>query len=249
MDRFQRKSGLLRRGASHRAPIRATGWLLALKAQQPDCLGCLKFEPGRRRFLSPHPVPDRRVNPAVTSFVYAPPTISPACRGPGIERVAYHVAFQDSGLGCSIGHCRRVRARRDGRRARIPASPSATPRSRSLRCPGTPTFTSVSPTIRPPRPCGCRSRRARRRPISSWSTMSTVRRRRPETGACEATAATLSVAVSASPSGSAPVIYLSTDGPADYRIFVRSKTFTARDAAALIVGAGDGHPRLTAASL
>jgi hypothetical protein len=71
----------------------------------------------------------------------------------------------------------------------------------------------------------------------------------PETGACEATAATLSVAVSASPSGAAPLIYLSKDGPADYRIFVRSKTFTARDAAALVVGAGNGHPHLTAASL
>ena len=42
-------------------------------------------------------------------------------------------------------------------------------------------------------------------------------------------------------SGGAPVIYLSPDGPADYRIFVRSKTFTARDAAALVVGAGSGH--------
>ena len=71
----------------------------------------------------------------------------------------------------------------------------------------------------------------------------------PGTGACEATAATQSVAVAASRSGSAPVIYLSKDGPADYRIFVRSKTFTAREAAALIVGAGNGHPHLTAASL
>ena len=73
----------------------------------------------------------------------------------------------------------------------------------------------------------------------------------PESGACEASAATLSVAVAASPSGSGPVIYLSKDGPADYRIFVRSKSFTARDAAALIAGAGagDGHPHLTAASL
>jgi len=71
----------------------------------------------------------------------------------------------------------------------------------------------------------------------------------PEIGACEATAGKLSVAVSASPSGSAPVIYLSKNGPADYRIFVRSKTFTAREAAALVVGAGHGHPRLAAASL
>jgi hypothetical protein len=71
----------------------------------------------------------------------------------------------------------------------------------------------------------------------------------PEVAACDTTAATLSIAVSASPSGPAPVIYLSKDGPADYRIFVRSKTFTARDAAALIVGARGGHPHLTAASL
>jgi hypothetical protein len=70
-----------------------------------------------------------------------------------------------------------------------------------------------------------------------------------ETGACETTAPKLSVAVAASPSGAAPVIYLSKDGPADYRIFVRSKTFTARDAAALIVGAAGGHPHLAAASL
>jgi hypothetical protein len=70
-----------------------------------------------------------------------------------------------------------------------------------------------------------------------------------ETGACETTTPKLSVAVVASPSGVAPVIYLSKDGPADYRIFVRSKTFTARDAAALIVGAAGGHPHLAAASL
>jgi hypothetical protein len=70
----------------------------------------------------------------------------------------------------------------------------------------------------------------------------------PEAGGCEATPATRFVAISAGPSGSAPVIYLSTSGPADYRIFVRSKTFTAREAAALIVGASGGHP-MAAASL
>ena len=71
----------------------------------------------------------------------------------------------------------------------------------------------------------------------------------PEAGACEANAATRLVAISDSRSVSAPVIYLSHSGPADYRIFVRSKTFTARDAAALIVGASAGHRRLQAASL
>jgi hypothetical protein len=70
-----------------------------------------------------------------------------------------------------------------------------------------------------------------------------------EAGACEANAATKLVAISATSTAGAPVIYLSPDGPADYRIFVRSKTFTAREAAALIVGASGGHHRLQAASL
>jgi hypothetical protein len=70
-----------------------------------------------------------------------------------------------------------------------------------------------------------------------------------EGGACETNAATKRVAISAAAAGNAPVIYLSTEGPADYRIFVRSKTFSARDAAALIVGAGDSHRRVEAASL
>jgi hypothetical protein len=64
----------------------------------------------------------------------------------------------------------------------------------------------------------------------------------PEAGACEANAATQLVAIFATPSAAAPVIYLSPDGPADYRIFVRSKSFTARDAAALIVGASGTPP-------
>jgi len=70
-----------------------------------------------------------------------------------------------------------------------------------------------------------------------------------ETGACESNVPPQLVAISTSPSGSDPVIYLSKDGPADYRIFVRSKSFSIRDAAALIVGAGSGPHRLHAASL
>jgi hypothetical protein len=71
----------------------------------------------------------------------------------------------------------------------------------------------------------------------------------PEPGACVTNAATRLVAISANPSTSAPVIYLSPDGPADYRIFVHSKSFTARAAAALIVGASGGPSHLAAASL
>ena len=70
-----------------------------------------------------------------------------------------------------------------------------------------------------------------------------------EASACPANTATRHVAISASSSAGEPVIYLSSDGPADYRVFVRSRTFSARDAAALIVGASGGHRRLAAASL
>jgi hypothetical protein len=70
-----------------------------------------------------------------------------------------------------------------------------------------------------------------------------------EDGACAANAATRFVAISENPLKSAPIIYLSPDGPADYRIFVHSKRFAARDAAALIVGAGGVPSRLAAASL
>jgi hypothetical protein len=67
-----------------------------------------------------------------------------------------------------------------------------------------------------------------------------------EENACEATPATQFVAVSARPSHASPVIYLSHDGAADYRIFVKSKGFTQREAAALIVGAHDVHAHLSA---
>jgi hypothetical protein len=70
-----------------------------------------------------------------------------------------------------------------------------------------------------------------------------------EQGACEANPATRFVAVSVNPAAGAPVIYLSHDGPADYWIYVRSKTFSLRDAAALVVGAGGPHRAVEAASL
>jgi hypothetical protein len=68
--------------------------------------------------------------------------------------------------------------------------------------------------------------------------------------ACEVTPATQFIAISTQASAKAPVIYLShEDGAADYRIFVRSKRFTVREAAALIVGAHGQRPRLAAAVL
>jgi hypothetical protein len=68
-----------------------------------------------------------------------------------------------------------------------------------------------------------------------------------EESACAATADTQFVAISSRPSASSPVIFLShDDGPADYRIFVHSRRFTERDAAALIVGAHGDHRHLAA---
>ena len=70
-----------------------------------------------------------------------------------------------------------------------------------------------------------------------------------ETGACEANPTTRAISISDTAARGTPVIYLSHDGPANYRIFVRSKTFSPRDAAALVVGAGlSGRPQ-DAASL
>lgn len=71
----------------------------------------------------------------------------------------------------------------------------------------------------------------------------------PEADACKVTPATQFVAIAAEASHAAPVIYLSHDGRADYRIFVKSRTFTAREAAALIVGASSAHRHLASASL
>ncbi|MDB5617952.1 hypothetical protein [Tardiphaga sp.] len=70
-----------------------------------------------------------------------------------------------------------------------------------------------------------------------------------ESEACAITAATRFIAISAAASSTEPVIYLSGEGDADYRIFVQSKSFTPRDAAALIVGAHAGHHRMATAAL
>ena len=70
-----------------------------------------------------------------------------------------------------------------------------------------------------------------------------------EAGACQSSAPPRYVTISARPTADSPVIYLSSEGPADYRIYVRSKIFSAADAAALIVGAGGTGRRIQAAAL
>jgi hypothetical protein len=71
-----------------------------------------------------------------------------------------------------------------------------------------------------------------------------------EAGACQSTTAPRLVAISdRSSAGGGPVIHLSSNGPADYRIYVHSQILSQRDAAALIIGAGGGHRHIRAASL
>ena len=68
-----------------------------------------------------------------------------------------------------------------------------------------------------------------------------------EAGACESSVVPQLIAISSDSTANDPIIYLSHDGPSDYRVFVQSKTFSARDAAALIVSARGGHRGLEAA--
>ncbi|KQT05928.1 MAG: hypothetical protein ACOY3N_00310 [Bradyrhizobium sp.] len=70
-----------------------------------------------------------------------------------------------------------------------------------------------------------------------------------EPDSCQANPSTRLVSIAAQPVDGGQVIYLSSEGPADYRIYVRSKTFSQREAAALIVGARGGQRHLQAASL
>lgn len=59
-----------------------------------------------------------------------------------------------------------------------------------------------------------------------------------EADGCAVTPDTSFVSIADHTSASEPVIYLSRDSGADYRIFVQSRAFSTRDAAALVVGAG-----------
>ncbi|MFO1112137.1 MAG: hypothetical protein U1E61_23440 [Bradyrhizobium sp.] len=70
-----------------------------------------------------------------------------------------------------------------------------------------------------------------------------------EGGTCHPSRPPQLVSISKSSSASDPVIFLTREGPADYRIFVQSKTFSMLDAAALIVGARGGRLNIQSATL
>ena len=118
------------------------------------------------------------VNPTVTSFLYTLPTISRRGSRAYRRASAYHVAFEDPGLGRSVAVCRRVRARRfparraalhrDRRRLgpdRLAALAGAVPCQLHPRSLARHRAGASSPTM--PRP-----------PISPCSTISTARKPR-----------------------------------------------------------------------
>jgi hypothetical protein len=70
-----------------------------------------------------------------------------------------------------------------------------------------------------------------------------------EGNACQTSQPPQLVSISRTFSASDPVIYLTRDGPADYRIFVQSKSFSMLDAAALVVGAQIWRHKTQSASL
>lgn len=71
----------------------------------------------------------------------------------------------------------------------------------------------------------------------------------PDVDSCAVTRDTRFIGIATHTSAAEPIIYLSTDGGADYRIFVQSRTFTAREAAALVVSARRAEPTQKTASL
>jgi hypothetical protein len=66
---------------------------------------------------------------------------------------------------------------------------------------------------------------------------------------CGGEGRTLFVGIAGRRAAAEPVIHLSRDDGADYRIFVRSRAFTAQEAAALVVGAGRGTAAQRTAAL
>lgn len=69
----------------------------------------------------------------------------------------------------------------------------------------------------------------------------------PEPAACAGAAASRIIAIVTSAAGADAIVHLSRDPGADYRIFVRSRRISAREAAALVVAAGAPAHLVTAA--
>jgi hypothetical protein len=186
----------------------------------------------------------RRVNQKVTGFVYASPTIDPAFYGPIGERVRIMLRFKILASAVPL-----LFAAVLARGELLPGPrPCIAIGDASVQITSIPWQAQLHVSFTDnPATATVRVQIADSAQTADFAVVDDLDS--PEPGACGTDAATRLVAISANPSTSAPVIYLSPGGPADYRIFVRSKSFTAREAAALIVGASGGPSHLAAASL
>ena len=183
------------------------------------------------------------VNSSVTSFVYTLPTISPRVLGAYAERVRIMLRFKVLASAVPL-----LIAAVFARGGLLPSQPCIAVAETSVQLASMPWHTDLHVAFTDdPALATVRVQISDSAEAADFAVIDDIDS--TEDNACKTTAATLYVAISATPSASEPVIYLSGEGPADYRIYVRSKTFTAHDAAALIVGASGGHHRLAAASL
>jgi hypothetical protein len=177
-----------------------------------------------------------RVNFPVTSFVYAPPTISPACGGLALIgwramlrlKVLLFSVPLIAGAVIAAGYL-------------FPAShPCIAVDDASVEISDLPWHADLHVAFTDdPASATVRVGLSENPETADFAVVDDAED--ADQSACAANPATRLVTVSVYPAKDEPVIYLSHDGPADFRIYVRSKSFSERDAAALVVGAGSGQ--------
>jgi hypothetical protein len=177
-----------------------------------------------------------RVNFPVTSFVYAPPTISPACGG--LALIGWRVMLRLKVLVASVPLI--AGAVIAGASLFPNPHPCIAVDDASVEISDLPWHADLHVAFTDdPAAATVRVGLAENPETADFAVVDDAGE--ADQSACAANPATRLVTVSAYPGKDEPVIYLSHDGAADFPIYVRSKSFSERDAAALVVGAGSGH--------
>jgi len=177
-----------------------------------------------------------RVNSPVTSFVYAPPTISPACGG--LALIGWRAMLRLKVLLFSVPL---IAGAVIVASYLFPAShPCIAVDDASVEISDLPWHADLHVAFTDdPASATVRVGLSENPETADFAVVDDAED--ADQSACAANPATRLVTVSVYPAKDEPVIYLSHDGPADFRIYVRSKSFSERDAAALVVGAGSGQ--------
>jgi hypothetical protein len=177
-----------------------------------------------------------RVNFPVTSFVYAPPTMSPVCRGLVLN--GWRVMLRLKVLVFSVPLI--AGAVIAGNRLFPTSHPCIAVDDASVEISDLPWHADLHVAFTDdPAAATVRVGLSENPETADFAVVDDAID--ADQSACAANPATRFVTVSAYPAKDEPVIYLAHDGQADFQIYVRSKSFSERDAAALVVGAGSGH--------